>query len=409
MKPQKLALIVAGSVLGFFAVAGAAVYLTWNLSGTHRPDRMAQQKPVQFAGWQDALPPMAPVVDQDMPMDMRDLGMQMPGPGWNPGFGAAVAPDKLAEIRRPAAADLKITGPHRHDNLALFLIHGPDTMKGKQVVTLHEAVKRGQAVVHDTGPMLAVENRSGSDLFIQSGDIVKGGNQDRSIQYDLLVPANSGRVPLAAFCVEAGRSSPRGLEPGRVFGSATDQLPGKRLRLAILQQHSQQAVWQGVGKIQQDLKIKLGESVQSSLSTTSLQLTLENNRLGQTVQNYLQELSPILEGKQDVIGVVVAINGRLHSADLYASADLFRALYPKLLKAAAIEALAEPARAEAAPLPAAESIANWLAEADKGPAYQQTVNGRIHMIRQESTGNFQFDTCDRNQDNLVVHRCVLVK
>src|SRR5262245_11028352 len=138
MKPQKLALIVAGSVLGFFAVAGAAVYLTWNSSRTPRPDRMVRQKPVQFAGWQNPLPPMAPmVVDQDMPMDMRDLGMQMPG--WNPGFGAAVAPDKLAEMRRPAAGDLKITGPHRHDNLALFLIHGPDTMKDKQIVTLHEA------------------------------------------------------------------------------------------------------------------------------------------------------------------------------------------------------------------------------------------------------------------------------
>jgi hypothetical protein len=401
MKPQNLAMIVVGSVVGFFALAGLAIIAVLNLTPENANPRH------RFAG--------PPIVKQ-LPMaanvaELPDMA-QVQMPDWNVGgFAAPVAQEKLKEIRGPVAGtrDFTISGPHSHDNLTLFLIHGQDTMKDKQIVTLHDALKSGQAVVHDTRTnTLSVENRSGSDLYIQSGDIVKGGTQDRTIQYDLLVPANSGRVPLQAFCVEAGRSFARGGEPVAVFGGSTEQLPGKNLRLANLHKQSQNAVWQGVSKIQKDLQRSLGDSVQSALSTTSLQLTLEHNRLGQAVQDYLNDLSPILEGKKDVIGVVVAINGRVHSADIYASADLCRSLYPKLLKAGAIEALADR-NAPRVDLPDVESVKALLVANDKEPAREQAVNNRIRMIRQESQASVLFDTCDRSQNNLVIHRSILRK
>ena len=401
MKPQNLAMIVVGSVVGFFALAGLAIVVALNLFPENENRRH------RFAG--------PPIVKQ-LPMaanvaELPDMA-QIQMPDWNVGgFAAPVAQEKLKEIRGPGAVarDFTVSGPHSHDNLTLFLIHGQDTMKDKQIVTLHDALKSGQAVVHDTRTnTLTVENRSGSDLYIQSGDIVKGGTQDRTIQYDLLVPANSGRVPLQAFCVESGRSFARGGEPVAVFGGSTEQLPGKNLRLANLHKQSQNAVWQGVSKIQKDLQCSLGDSVQSALSTTSLQLTLEHNRLGQAVQDYLNDLSPILEGKKDVIGIVVAINGRVHSADIYASADLCRNLYPKLLKAGAIEALAER-NVPRVDLPDAKSLQAMLVANDRAPAREQAVNNRIRMIRQEGQANVLFDTCDRSHNNLVIHRCILVK
>jgi ARG and Rhodanese-Phosphatase-superfamily-associated Protein domain len=399
MKPQNLVLIVVGSVLGFFAVAGTAVYLTWKMVPAQPPHRNP------FVG-RKVMPPMH--------VNMAELPAMEPAqmPDWNVnGFNAPVAHGKLKELRGPVAgvADFSISGPHTHDNLTVFLIHGPDTMKGKQVVTLHDALNRGQAVVHDTRTnTLMVENRSGSDLFIQSGDIVKGGTQDRTLQYDLLVPANSGQVPLQAFCVEVGRSFARGGEPVAIFGMATEQLPGKNLRLANLHMQSQEAVWEGVSRIQKDLEMSLGNPVQSAQSKTSLQLTLENQRLGQAVQNYLNDLSGILNGKKDVIGVVVAINGRIHSIDQYASADLFRNLWPKLLKAGAIEALAER-NVPQADLPEIETVLAMLGDLDQAAGRQQTVNNRINMIRQENQQLARFDTCDQTQNNLVVHRCILVK
>src|SRR5262249_5531978 len=69
---------------------------------------------------------------------------------------------------------------------------------------------------------LVVENLSPDvEVYIQAGDIVKGGRQDRVLSYDLIVPPRSGKVPLAAFCVEAGRRQPRGGGEGpQVYGMA---------------------------------------------------------------------------------------------------------------------------------------------------------------------------------------------
>jgi hypothetical protein len=101
------------------------------------------------------------------------------------------------------AADLKLSGPYAYRNLTVFLIHGKDQLPGRSFLTLQEALERGKAVVHETGTVgrLTVENKSRADLFVQAGDIVKGGQQDRVIPYDYLVPAGSAGVPLASFCV----------------------------------------------------------------------------------------------------------------------------------------------------------------------------------------------------------------
>ncbi|HMF18891.1 MAG TPA: hypothetical protein VKE98_16915, partial [Gemmataceae bacterium] len=60
-------------------------------------------------------------------------------------------------------------------------------------------------------------------------------------------------------------------------------------------------------------------------------------------------------------------------------------------------------------LPDAKSLQAMLVVNDKEPAREQAVNNRIRMIRQESQANVLFDTCDRSQNNLVIHRCILVK
>ena len=76
-----------------------------------------------------------------------------------------------------AADDLRISGPFTHDNLSVFLIHSSrlDAAKGK-LLTLHEAMDAKKVVVYETGTVneLSIENQSSQDVYIQSGDIVKG-------------------------------------------------------------------------------------------------------------------------------------------------------------------------------------------------------------------------------------------
>ena len=52
---------------------------------------------------------------------------------------------------------------------------------------------------------LAIENVSDQDVFVQAGDVVKGGQQDRTLAVDMIVPPKSGKVPIESFCVEQGR------------------------------------------------------------------------------------------------------------------------------------------------------------------------------------------------------------
>jgi hypothetical protein len=120
-----------------------------------------------------------------------------------------------AEPAGPAGGGQRITGPFTHGNLSVFLIHGGGRASGRPLITLQEAMAQKKVVVHETGQVneLAVENVSAdADVYIQSGDIVKGGRQDRMISQDFIVPARSGKVPIASFCVEQGRWSRRGTE-----------------------------------------------------------------------------------------------------------------------------------------------------------------------------------------------------
>jgi hypothetical protein len=58
--------------------------------------------------------------------------------------------------------------------------------------------------------------------------------------------------------------------------------------------------------------------------------------------DYERALRGALSGK-DVVGVLVAINGEVVWADLFAEADLFERYWPKLLRSYVVEALSVPA------------------------------------------------------------------
>src|SRR5690606_9494854 len=108
-------------------------------------------------------------------------------------------------VERRQVGPYTLSGPYVHENLAIYLVHGRGALPGKQYLTLDEALAARKAVVHETGNVgeLAVENLDPTlDLYISAGDIVKGGQQDRTIAQDLIVKPNSGRVPIGAFCVE---------------------------------------------------------------------------------------------------------------------------------------------------------------------------------------------------------------
>jgi hypothetical protein len=317
--------------------------------------------------------------------------------------------EELQAARGPVqpAKECTISGPYTHENLTLFLIHGPDKMQGQQVMPLQGALDQNLAVVHEGA--LSVDNRANMPLFIQAGDIVKGGNQDRVLPYDYLIPVGKSQLPVTVFCVESGRSMPRGQEVSTSFQTSTEQLPGKRLQMAARYMHAQNAVWQGVAQLQRDLERNLGGSVQSPLSASSLQLTLESDRVQQAVAAYVNDIGPRTVDEADAIGVAVVVNGEIQSVDTYGSAGLFRELFPKVLKAGAVAAVAERKAGEPAALPSIDSLQKFMISSEKGNNCQRIQTDGTLVLRQETDRAVLFETCDPARQNAVLHRSYLAK
>lgn len=358
-----------------------------------------------------------------------------------------------------AAANYTLSGPYTHHNLAVFLIHSQDTAKGDPPLTLQEAMTQKKVIVHETGDVneLAIENVSPEEVFVQSGDIVKGGQQDRVLALDLIVPPKSGKVPISAFCVEHGRWSKRGNEAVAAFSASEKMLNSKELKIAAKHKGSQQEVWDNVAVSQRKLSAgvmadadlatprpapaivanngdaaartgaanlgggNLGAgggggsrpadamSVVSAQSASSLQLTLENNHVQRSAGDYVKKLSSIIEGKRDVIGYAFAINGQINSADVYSSNGLFKKLWPKLLEASAIEAVGEFEKGKTYKPVTVDQAKAFLNEAETGKAETKDLAGRGMMIKRETEKNLFFETRDRKQSGAWVHRNYITK
>ena len=311
----------------------------------------------------------------------------------------------------PQNDEYRLEGPFTQGNLSVFLVHGKDKIKGQTFITLQEALVQKKVIVRETREVneLSIENLSSEEVYVQSGDIVKGGQQDRMLVVDLILPPHSGEIPIAAFCVENGRWSRRGSEEVTTFTSSSNVVASREVKLAAKEKGSQGEVWREVAAAQDKLSANVGGSVRAPDSPTSFQLALENKGVRTNADTYVKALSGIVEGKNDVIGYVFAINGKINSADIYASSTLFKKLWPRLLQASAIEAVAELRRDGKFDAPKPVEVRGFLDDGSKGPEPEKDVSSRVQMVTRDSKDNVSFDTRDRARSDVVVHRNIIKK
>ncbi|MFO7899299.1 MAG: DUF6569 family protein [Planctomycetota bacterium] len=237
--------------------------------------------------------------------------------------------------------ECRVSGPYTCDNLAVFLVHGDDTGSADKFLTMDEALKKKQLIIRETDQVkeLRAANLSRDRyIYLQSGEIVKGGKQDRTLRYDYIIRPAAAGVRLQVFCVERARWNQRGGEPGHVF-TAGHYLNTRELRLAAKLDGSQSRVWRQVRRTQARMGQALNASVRAARSPSSLQLTLENRALARVGGRHARMLRKALKGKKDVLGFAFGINGNLVGGDVYNSNALFRKMAPKLFAACVSEAI----------------------------------------------------------------------
>ncbi len=321
-------------------------------------------------------------------------------------FAAFLFVFAFANVVFAQAPAYRISAPYSHKNLTIFLIHGKNETSKTNIITLPEALERKIFRVYETSDVneLMVENISREfDVFIQSGDIVKGGKQDRVLAISIIIPARSGKVSIEAFCVESGRWEKRKNEDVSQFSSSSERIASKELKIAANDKRSQQEVWSKVAEAQKRLGDSLGGSVAAEDSRTSLQLSLESGKIAASADEYIRGLSNILAGKTDVIGYAFAVNGHINSADIYVSNSLFKKLWPRMLKAAAVEAVAHVRGVRLAEPPKAAAVGAFLSDADKGRPKERAVAGNASIVTREEKDNVVFEARD-DKAKLIVHR-----
>jgi hypothetical protein len=271
------------------------------------------------------------------------------------------------------------------------------------------------AKVHETGEVneLAIENlSSGFSIFLQAGDIVKGGKQDRAIATDFIMRPRSGRVPIASFCVEQSRWTNRGRESATEFSSSLNSVSDKNLKVALRKEKNQSKVWENVKSSQEKMTANAGVSVESSASPSSMQLALENKEIKKISQSYLNALKAGLEKEPDALGYVYCINGKLNSAELYASHELLIRLWNKGLESAVIEAVSELNQQKNTKTPAELSPAALKAKliaAEKVKAVSELLFEDLWSVSAEGEDSLLFQTVEKSRQDLFMRRTYLWK
>jgi hypothetical protein len=259
-------------------------------------------------------------------------------------------------------ASLKVLAPVVRGNLALYPVVADRANDSTMLMTLDEGIRSGEVTVTEAGDerglvrpgqrvpprrggaevnRLVLVNNSKKPLLLLAGEIVTGGKQDRVIGADRIVPAGSEPVDLSVFCVEPGRW----VASSANFGSMGAQMAQPSVRTPAMAEHNQARVWENVRSSNANIAAGLAAPEAADVeATTSYAKVFSNKAVAQAVRAEYGgeegERAMLRELKdKGAVGVVVAINGELMWADVFASTDLLARYWPKLVRSYVAEAM----------------------------------------------------------------------
>lgn len=334
-------------------------------------------------------------------------------------FVAALVMTARREVRAgEVTSGYKVLDPIRHGNLTVFPVVAAKSYPTGEFLTLDEGLHSGEVVVTEAGSVqglirrhgtpihrydgaevnrLVLVNNSKRPLLLLAGEVVSGGRQDRVIGKDRIVPPESDPIDLSVFCVEHGRwvattehfgasQALYGQTAGVYHGSAAPKPPmaimvQPSVRAKAMGDKNQQEVWDEVSKQKTELRAQLaGVAPPAATAEIGVVTSYAKVNENQEVRKYVDSVAlPIEQSYQSLIhqlrdrnavGVVVAVNGRIIWADIFASTDLLSKYWPKLVRSYASEAVVTRAK-------------EMEATTRQADAFLADMEGRKEMIESE--------------------------
>jgi hypothetical protein len=258
---------------------------------------------------------------------------------------------------------------------------------------------------------LVLINRGKKPVLLLAGEVVAGGNQDRIVGKDRIVPVGGEPLPLDVFCVEHGRWTGESTK----FGAAKMMVhPSVREKAAV--EADQVQVWNAVNRGSTETVTveaapagvaggtvgraaagappvlsanRIDSAIATSAPTNSYRKIYQSPQIAKPVEEFVNEMNRRfarstegLKG-EGVIGVIVAYGGEVAWSDAFASPALFRDYWSKLLRSYAVEALARPATKEQASL----DDAHTFLERAKGHEREESEPG-VYVWRERTQGQY---------------------
>src|SRR5258707_3121895 len=354
---------------------------------------------------------------------------------------AAPNPHKAASR---AEGDWRILDPVVYENIAFFPVVSGSSQDTSSFLTLEEGLASGEVIVSERGTVRMVRNRDGvhtirdysasasvnqlvlinptkRPLLLLAGELVSGGKQDRIIGKDRIVPVGAEPLPLDVFCVEHGRWTG---SSSKFTASKTIVHPSVREQAV---EQKQDEVWAAVAggttasvtvsaeaaaalpaapRISSDA---LAQTITVEAPTQSYRKIYEGRRVGGSVDSFVDQVerrfaraTSGLKGEH-VVGVIVAFGGEVAWSDIFASSDLFRQYWSKLLRSYAVEALARPTLRETASV----DDAREFLRRPNGREVQETEAG-VYRWREITEGHLALIELEALQPKtMTLHRLLL--
>ena len=266
---------------------------------------------------------------------------------------------------------------------------------------------------------LFVRNEDEKPLYLMPGEIVLGGDQDRMIAEECIVPPGSTKFAIKVFCVEQGRWAQRDHERTvaelMVANNVTERneestaerqnetfTPNLSLIVSQTQEIQQGKFVGGVGAVTNSVRkaAQIDQSQQgvwASVATENIKSNVKSDSNSftanfcdeetvQRLQPYLESLTKQVAGTPKVVGVVIAINGEVESLDHFNSTPLFKKLWPKLLKGFALQAVNVADESNASEVVSLHEAEQFLAKTEAAAIAQKEENESLVTERRESDG-----------------------
>ncbi len=221
--------------------------------------------------------------------------------------------------------------PVSYENLTLFPITTHRNLGDISCVTLDEAMRKHWFTVSEIGNVntLVVRNTSWHYVYLMAGEIVVGGKQDRIIGRDMMIPPNSGKIEIGAFCVEHGRWTYHDANGSANFAPSYKIVPNT-VRERAQSSKSQSEVWDGVAEQHRVAGVTSG--------TGAYMDVYKDEKVARNIDDYKKHFAKAFADK-DIIGMVGVIGGKVNAVDIFYTHELFATLYDKLVEAYINEAL----------------------------------------------------------------------